>query len=227
MEALVIFKAVNDSSEQQMLLQRFLSTDGVVHLKDKSDRNLNLKVVSINSSLHLKCHLPTDVEFNFNKSNRFMATFYIGYEKYMFETQPSISDNTISLPVTELFHLQRRRNFRYTMPRNYSAEFVISHLNQKACSHTTKLLDINPEGCAIEIPHDATNLHMDDLVQAEVFIGDREPITIQGMIKNIRPQGHSHLVLGIEFIHTALPSEDQIVATITDLQRELYFRRAA
>ncbi|MNL26260.1 Flagellar brake protein YcgR [compost metagenome] len=227
MSALVIFKSIQSSSEQQMLLQRFLSTEAVVHLKDKHDRNLNLKAISLNSNMQLKCHLPTEVTMNLEEQTTFTATFYIGYEKYLFETRPNVSDSTITLPVMGLFHLQRRRNFRYQMPQNYSASLVIQSLNQAPCAYSTRILDISTEGCAVEIAQDATNLHLGDQVHAEIILGSHKPVIIQGSIKNIRPQGVSHLVLGVEFNHAVQPSEFQIITAITNLQREVYRKKSA
>lgn len=227
MDALVIFKAISDSSEQQLLLQRFLSTEAVIHLKDKYDRVLNLKAISINSNLHLKCHLPTDLPMNFYEKSVFSATFYIGYEKYLFETQPATSDNAVILPVMGLFHLQRRRNYRYTMPQNYSAQLAIQSLNQQPCSYTARVLDISTEGCAVEISHEAANLHLNDQVHAEIKLGSHKPVVIHGEIKNIRPQGVSHLILGVEFNHALRPSEFQIIEAITSLQRDVHFKKKA
>lgn len=225
-EALIIFKAIGSEQEKQMLLQKLLSSQERITLKDKFERVITMRVLSVNSQGHLKCHPPEETAMNFQDNSVFMANFQIGGEKYLFETKPVVHESYISLSVTHLYHLQRRRNFRYTLPQNYSATFVINYLNQTICSHQCRLMDLSTEGCAVEIHQEETELKLEDLVQAEIFLGDREPILVQGVIKNIRGRGVSHLVLGVEFNHLATPSEDKIIASLADLQRELYFRKA-
>ncbi len=226
-EPLVIFKAIGSEHEKQMLLQKLLSAQTTVTLKDKFERCLSMKVLSLNSQFHLKCHPPEETAMTLQDNSVFSASFQIGSEKYLFETRPVVHENYIALPVTHLYHLQRRKNFRYNMPPNYSAAFVINYLNHNICSHQCRLLDLSTEGCAVEIHQEETDLKLEDLVHAEIFLGDRDPIVIQGVIKNIRGRGISHLTLGVEFNHLAAPCEDKIINSLTDLQRELYFRKAS
>lgn len=225
-EALVVFKAVTKDSEKQVILQKILAQQELVSLRDKFDRTITLKPISINSNSQLKCHPPEENMMNTQEGDTFMASFTLGNEKYIFETHPVVNENYITLTVMHLFHLQKRRNYRYVLPENYSAEFVINYLNQTTCALNCRLLDLSTEGCAVEIHVADANLHLDDMVQAEVFIGDREPILVQGAIKNIREKSDTHLILGVEFNHMANASEGKIIESITDLQREVYFRKA-
>ncbi|KHD87602.1 MAG: hypothetical protein OM95_13510 [Bdellovibrio sp. ArHS] len=226
-EALIVFKAVNSDSEKQMLLQKVLAKKEVIYLRDKFDRTIALKPVSINSNNQIKCHHPEDTTMNTNEKDTFTASVSVDGEKYLFDTHPVISEHYVTLTVLNLFHLQRRRNYRYVLPENYSAEFVINYLNQTICSQTCRLLDLSTEGCAVEISQGHADLHLEDLVEAEIFLGDREPILVQGVIKNIRIKDETLLVLGVEFNHMANSSEENIVTSLTDLQRELFFRRQA
>ncbi|KYG68090.1 hypothetical protein AZI87_02165 [Bdellovibrio bacteriovorus] len=226
-EALIVFKAIGNDSDKQMLLQKALAKKETLYLRDKFDRAIALKPVSINSNNQIKCHHPEDTTMNTNEKDTFTASFSIGGEKYLFETHPVVSEHYVTLTVLNLFHLQRRRNYRYVMPENYSAEFVINYLNQSICSHPCRLIDLSTEGCAVEIMQESANLHLEDLVEAEIFLGDREPIMVQGVIKNIRVKDDTQLVLGVEFNHLANSSEEKIVTSLTDLQREIFFRRKA
>ncbi|WII73344.1 PilZ domain-containing protein [Bdellovibrio sp. 22V] len=225
-EALIVFKAIHNEADKQFLLQKILASKETIYLRDKFDRNISLKPVSINSNQQIKCHPPEETSMNTQENATFTASFSIQGEKYIFETHPIVGDNYVTLTVLNLFHLQRRRNYRYVLPKDYSAQFVINCLNQGICSISCRLLDLSTEGCAVEIPQEDANLKLEDLVEAEIFLGDRDPILVQGLLKNIRAQGMTHLVLGIEFNHMANASEGKIVTSLTDLQREIYFRKA-
>ncbi|WP_374000465.1 PilZ domain-containing protein [Bdellovibrio bacteriovorus] len=225
-EALVIFKAIHDEAKKHELLQQLLNSQELISLRDKYDRTIVLKPMGTNDKLQIKCHPPETTAMNTQDSATFTAHFSLKGEKYLFETHPVVNEHNITLTVLNLFHLQRRKNYRYVIPADYSAEFVVTYLNQVVCSHTCRLLDLSTEGCAVEIAQTAASLHLEDMVQAEIFLGDREPILVQGLIKNIRIKDDDFLTLGVEFNHLANASEDRIVSSLTDMQRELYLRKA-
>lgn len=224
-ESLVVFKAITDSADQQFLFQRFLSEGGEVHIKDSEDTSYLLKALSINSQMHLKCHLPAD--FPWAEGQKITATFHFGGEKYLFESRPEIRDSYVTLPVRDLFHLQKRKNFRYTLPEDYKVDFILTNLNQRSCEHKCRLLDISTEGCAVEISQEQTELSLNDTLEAEIHIGSRGAIPVAGIIVNIRPRGSNHLVLGLQFNHVVRGSESRIIDAITELQRKVYQRRAS
>lgn len=224
-ESLIVFKAINNEADKQTLLQRLLNSSELITLRDKFDRCISLRPMGVNDKLQIKCHPPESTAMNTENSAKFTASFSIKGEKYLFETHPVVNDTNVTLTVLNLFHLQKRKNYRYVIPSDYSAEFVLTYLNQSICSHTCRLLDLSTEGCAVEILQSDANLHLDDLVEAEIFLGDRDPIVVQGVIKNIRAKNDETLVLGVEFNHMANASESKIVASLTDLQRDIYFRR--
>jgi len=224
-EALVVFKAIHKDAEKQTLLQRLLASQQLISLRDKFERSITLKPLSINSNMQIKCRPPEEF-MNTQDGDAFTASFQLGNDRYMFETHPVVGENFVTLTVLNLFHLQKRRNYRYVLPQDYSAEFVINYLNQIACAHTCRLLDLSTEGCAVEISMADANLRLEDILQAEIFLGDREPILVQGVIKNIREKDELNLILGVEFNHMANASESKIVHSLTELQRDIYFRKA-
>ena len=225
-EALIIFKAISSAAQKTALFQKVLSTSTQITVKDKYERTVVMKVLSINNQFHLKCISLDGTELNLTQTENYLASFTIGDERYLFETRPLISDDNITLSVLGLFHLQRRKNFRYTMPSDYSAQFTIDTINAGPCNHMCKLLDLSTEGCAVEIGTPGVSFNLHDQVHADVFLGDRPSIRVSGVIKNIRPHGMMSLVLGVEFNHLGQESEDKIVHSISSLQRELYFRKA-
>lgn len=227
---LVIFKVIHDETQKQMLLQKVLSANETLFLRDKLDNNFPLKPIGVNSNSQLKCQFMdefiTASNLKIQTGDTFTASFALNDEKYIFEARPVVQNNYITLTILNLFHLQRRRNFRYVLPTDYSAKFILNSLNEAACSLNGLLLDLSTEGCAVKIPQEETSLSLEDIVSAKIFLGDRNPISIQGTIKNIRVKDETSFVLGIEFNHVASTSEEKIVNCLTDLQREIYLRKA-
>lgn len=225
-EALVVFKAIEKESEKHVLFQKVLGRQETIYLRDKSDETVALKPMSLNSNLKIKCFFLEEASVQRFGSGRLTASVTIEGENYIFDTQLEVGETYINLPIFNLFHLQKRKNYRYILPEDYSAEFVINSLNQNQYSLRCRLLDLSTEGCAIQMEIENANLNIGDQIEGAVFLGTREAILIQGKIMNIRPKGVSHLVLGVEFDHMANSSEDKIVTSLADLQREVYFRRA-
>lgn len=221
-----VFKAIAAASEKQMILQRVLVEEESIFIKDKFDRSIELKPISLSSNMQMKCHPPEDFALQIAEGEIFTASFTLGSEKFIFETHPVISKNHVTLSLLYLFHLQRRKHFRYLLPQDYSAEFIINYLNQNVCAHNCRLLDLSVEGCGIEFENFQDDFKLDDVIHAEIFLGDRDPIVIQGLVKNIRMK-NSAGILGVEFNHLASSSESNILVALTDFQREIFVRNSA
>lgn len=226
-EALIIFKAINSDSEKEQFLKKTLQNQDSIYLQDKSSRLHVLKPKGIGTPFVLECNSPEEgARLNLDSST-LTANITLRGESYIFDTRPEICADHIKLPIFNLFHLQKRKNFRYVLPEDYSAKFVFNTLNNNPSSLHCRLLDLSTDGCAIEISLENANLKVADRMEGAIFLGDRPPILVQGYIKNIRPKGDAHLVLGVEFNHMPNASEGLIITSLTDLQREIYFRRSA
>ena len=226
-EELTLFKSIHSVSERQRLFTKLLSAKGNLYLKDKFDRSLPLKASEVDSRFYLKCYSPSEGDIKLNEDETYTAVFWIDQEKYMFETRPQFQGSDLLLPVMNLFHLQKRRTFRYQVPTDFGSDFTIKTLNQKNCDVSCRMIDVSTQGCAVEMSLTATDLQLDDILQAELNFGGREPILVQGVVKNIRNKDFETLVLGVEFHHMAHSSEEKIMLAISDLQRELFTRNAA
>lgn len=226
-EELTLFKTIHSVSERQRLFTKLLSSQGNLYLKDKFDRSLPLKASEVDSRFYLKCYSPAEGDIQLNEDETYTAVFWIDQEKYMFETRPQIKGTDLMLPVMNLFHLQKRRTFRYQVPTDFGSDFKINHLNQKAVEVSCRMIDVSTQGCAVEVGLTTTDLKFDDILQAELIFGGREPILVQGVVKNVRKKDFQTLVLGVEFHHMAHSSEEKIMLAISDLQRELFSRQVA
>lgn len=226
MSPLIIFKAVNSAQDKKNLFNKITEDQGEIVIKDKQDRSIPLKAVSMNDQGQIQCDIPEGMTLNYGFQDVLTATFSLGAEKYLFETSMGPYKDGVNLTVFNLFHLQRRKNFRYVLPQNYIGTFKVKSLNHKAVSIECKLVDLSTEGCAVVWSMDMNSMQMDDLVEAEVCLGNRSPIPVHGFVKNMRMKTDMEFVLGVEFDHLAKASEGKIISTLTDLQREIYLRKA-
>lgn len=224
-EALTIFKAINEESEKNLILQKILKHQDAIYIQDKSNRKLVLKAKAIGPKRTLECFpLEESGPAQFDTST-YTANITLQGESYIFDTRPEFCTDHIKLPVFNLFHIQKRKNYRYVLPADYSGKFVFSTLSNPSTEIHCRLLDISTDGCAVEIGLENANVNVQDKLEGAIILGHREPLLVQGYIQNIRPVGETLLVLGVEFDHNTKNSEGLIITSITNLQRELYFRK--
>lgn len=224
--ALTIFKAINSDSDKQVFARKIVTSQESIPLMTKSQQPLILHPKDVDGDNNLHCTLLDASLAHEDIATNLTINIIIQGESYMFETRPVIVGQDIKLPIFNLFHLQKRKNYRYVIPEGYSAEFIFSKLNDEATSLKCPILDLSTEGCAIEIPADSTNVKLNDTLEGMICLGNKEPIAIQGSINNIRAKGDSKLILGLQLRHLTNASENLIITSLIDLQREVYFRTA-
>ncbi|MGE5084858.1 MAG: PilZ domain-containing protein [Bacillota bacterium] len=226
MTPLIIFKAISSTQDRKYLFDMITNSQGEIVIKDKQDCSIPLKAVSMNDQGQLQCDIPEGLKLNYGFQDVLTATFSIGEEKYLFETSMTPYKDGVILTVFHLFHLQRRKNFRYVLPQNYVGTFRVKSVNHKAINFECKLVDLSTEGCAVIWSMDMNSMQMGDVVDAEICLGNRTPIPVSGFVKNMRMKTDMEFVLGVEFDHLANSSEGKITSTLADLQREVYLRKA-
>lgn len=226
-EALLIFKSITKLTEVEGILQKLLETQGPLQFKNHADETLSIKPLMLGTNLDLRCQLPESSSATLSSGTFYTASFQLNDEKYILETTIEKNDSKLSVSVKNLFHIQKRKNFRYVLPKGYMATFKFKTLNHTPTRYSCRLLDLSTEGCAVEIDCADIKVTSSSLVEGELALGDSAPISIQGVIKNIREKDDLRWVLGVEFNHITAASEHQIVTAIANLQRSLFLKNAA
>lgn len=123
----------------------------------------------------------------------------------------------------DLFHLQRRDDFRLKIPSSYPAYFNLSAVNQKSIQTKLKIIDLSGGGCKVLIQSKAPHFIVNDTVFGQVELPDRPPIVVQGQVKHETDDVHAQ-VAGIQFIGLSLPVRNRLAALVMDLYRQLFSR---
>lgn len=223
-EALLIFKSITKLTEVEDVLRKLLSSLQPLHFQGTDALGFTLSPQMLGSNMDLRCTPPENSPL---PEGIFSTSFHINDEKYILETKIEKNEDNVCLRVKNLFHVQRRKNFRYVLPKNYCAIFKFKTLNHLPSIYSCRLLDLSTEGCAIEVEVSDFKVPTAGPLEAEILLGSHAPIKVQGIIKNIREKDELRWVLGIEFNHLAAASEHKIVNAIADLQRDIYLKNAA
>lgn len=223
---LVIFKAINHNEQQQVLLQKLLANQIPVSLKMPDETEIELMPMSLNSSLQIKCqyHGGTFIE---EVPCNLTLNFILNGERFMAEVQAKLKGTVLSLSVLNLFHLQRRKNFRYILPPHHPGFFRLKSIGTKVLKTSMRLIDISAEGCAVQVVNEHIDMTVGDEVAGEILIEGQKSILVTALLQNIRTTDEQTLTLGLKFIHTAQNREGDIVQALTLFQRSLFMKRAA
>jgi hypothetical protein len=226
MGPVVVFKAVNDGKQKKYLFEQLTAIEGAILVKGSEDEAEHVNAVSMNTNGQIQCIITDGGNFKFSFNKTLTCYFRVNNEKYMFEATGIPFEGGVNLTIKDVFHLQRRKNFRYTLPTGFQADCMIATLNQASFNTNLRLIDLSTEGCAVLSTAEMPTMRLDDRVEAVIFLGDRDPIPVQGFVKNLRVQGDD-MVIGLEFNHLANASEFAITSAIVEMQRAVFQKKAA
>lgn len=158
-----------------------------------------------------------------------LCHFFLGSEKYYFQSELQIWQGKIRLKVAdEVFHLQRRQNYRVRIPENYKANFNIVKVNGKSENIPGQVADISSGGCRVIYKMDAPLMKMDDTVLGNLLISKRAPIEIEGIVRHIKVDNSAMngeaQIFGIEFNPLSPLIENKLFSLTMDLYKEIFRR---
>lgn len=223
---LLIFKSINSSSQQQELLQKLLSISQTVSLRLREGHEVHLKPMSINSALEIKCQYAGS-DFSGVENSVILMNFTLGNEPYLSEVVIEVRPQLVLLKVQNLFHLQRRRHFRYILPPNHPGSFKVTSHNKAPLHADIPLIDISTEGCALRLPTHLANLSVGDQLEGEIILEAQKGLSLHGEVLNMRESDGGTYILGLRFNHLPVNRESDIIQAISLLQRQLFLKRSA
>lgn len=197
-----IFKLIKSEEERLKLFRDLAQAAGEVLCKGKAENLCKLRVESYNvKSNTLQCSLENGSTALENQES-FLGYFFLGGEKYYFEGTITVSAGKYHLPLPqEVFHLQRRQNYRVRIPDGFQAFFNIKAVNNQAQPITGTLGDLSSQGCKVIYKLDAPLMKVGDSVVGQLVIGKNTPIEIAGTIKHLKIDDGNKTIqtFGIEF----------------------------
>ena len=159
------------------------------------------------------------------KPKSVIASFNLGGDKYFFQAVAELEGSEIVFAtVFELFHLQRRQNYRVKIPDSYKSHFDVTTINGQKAKLTGILYDISSGGCRAGFKQDSSLIKIDDVLTASVCIGRREPIEVVAHVRHAKPdtQNKEIQVFGLEFKPLSPALENRMFGITMDLHRELF-----
>jgi hypothetical protein len=219
-----IFSKISNPGERAKLFNDLASSHVELVCKGKDDQLHRVRAQSFNSvSGHLECK-TIDGRVPFADKEEVIGHFFLGSEKYYFQSITDVVLNKLHFVITEkVFHLQRRQNYRVIIPESYKATFDILRVNGQSQVLQGRLADLSGGGCRL-VCNSSSSIKMDDQVVGTLRIAKRDPIDISGVIKHLKPDTNTKnsQIVGIEFTQLTPIIENRLVALTMDLYKEIF-----
>lgn len=155
---------------------------------------------------------------NFNFSNEpVVCTFQVKEDRYFFNSFLNSENIGITLDISEeIYHLQRRNDYRVAMPVGVVYTCEIQSVNEQKSKIKTEIRDISLGGCQLSIKN-TTELKSEDLVELYLKLDRFEFTSIKLTIKHVKKiEGQDYTLLGASLVEPT----NQV---ISELQSMLMF----
>lgn len=221
-----IFKLITRTDEKIKLWMDLAQIKGEVLCKGKGNSVCKVRIVSYNSKTHsLECHFETRIKLT--EKEEYLGHFFIGGEKYYFQSSAHIylGKMMISLP-EELYHLQRRQNYRVPIPDGYPASFNIIKVNNSPQKITGALGDLSSQGCKVVYRMETPMIKVGDSVAGLLSIDKRSSFELTGVVRHIKYEEGNKLIqtFGIEFTPLSPTLENKLFAITMEIHKQLFRR---
>lgn len=221
-----IFTKISDPSEKDRIFHDLCVSPSEIIAKPLSPQSETLLLkaeVFVGNELacsNLSKHSPPE------GPGELILQITLGAEKYLCSTPYILRGKRIYLNTnTEVFHLQRREDFRLRLPVSYKATFELRTVNQKPRRARLQIIDISGGGCKVLVTPTPPAFNISDQVSGEIHLPDRPTISISGQIRHEDDDQHAKSqVVGIQFTNMPLPVRNRLAALVMDLYRQLFSR---
>lgn len=215
------------TDEGLRLFKDLANVHGEIICKGEGDEIYRLVVELATGKKELHCSVPSGCSQP-KKEINISGNFFIGGERYFFKTPVRIEADIVILRMdAELFHLQRRQNYRIKIPENYPATLQISSYNKGPVKLSGHLVDLSSGGCRVTLTASLPVLEAGSRIDGHIVIRNRDSLEIEGTIryhKIDKSLSTTQQVLGVEFKPLSSMIEGKLFALTMDLHREFYLR---
>jgi hypothetical protein len=220
-----IFTKVTDSKIREKIFYDLAGTKseivGKVHGTSSETHTFQALVFS---APELECRVISSKAIP--TSGEVILQLTLGDDKYLCSAPYQVRDGRAFLRMeVDVFHLQRREDFRLRMPLSFKAYLEIKKLNGNPAAGKFQLMDLSGGGCRFLIPSKTLAVTVNDVIECEIILPDRDPIKIKGSIRHQKEDEKTKAqATGLQFIDLTELVKNKIVALVMDLYRELFSR---
>lgn len=221
-----IFTLIKDERDKLKIWVDLGKSKGEILCKGKADSLCKVRVSFFNAATTL-LEGVFDGPDKLQNGEEYLGYFFLGGEKYYFQGRAQVVANMTVIPVAaELYHLQRRQNYRVRLPEIYPAFYNIVQINSSPQEISGRLADMSSQGCRVIYRMDTPLLKIGDNVVGELVISDRPGFEVKGIVRHIKVHEGNKVSqnFGIEFSPLPAILESKLFAITMELHKELFRR---
>lgn len=221
-----IFTLIGRQDEKIKLWQDLAQAKGEILCKGKKDSICKLRIAFYNTKTQsLECEFKSTTQLKHQEE--YMGYFFLGGEKYYFQALAHVHDGkvVVSLP-KEIYHLQRRQNYRVRIPEQYPAFFHIIMVNNTPQKIAGALADLSSQGCRVVYRMECPLMKIGDAVTGLLVVEKRPPIEMQGFVRHIKLEEGNQITqtFGIEFTPLTPVVQNKLFAITLEIHKQLFRR---
>jgi c-di-GMP-binding flagellar brake protein YcgR len=223
-----IFTRINTRKLRERAFSKLSSEASRASVKIKGGDTYKLQMQGRNGKQVLAELRSPDEEFEDQGMQNVIFSFDIGPEKFFMQTSAEItSARFIKIQTTsELFKLQRRRNFRVELPRNYEPQIYIDSIEGATVDHDFIVNDLSLGGLSFDIPMDSPlAVEIGDYITGRFRMEEGALVfPFKANIKhimNIGSMGSGIKRAGIEFVPLDTATENQMLEVLMRIQKDV------
>jgi hypothetical protein len=217
-----LFSLIKIPSEKKRIFKEMVHSESEIVLKGKGDTLYFLKPVRISENRWIVCKEVTDL--GLQDEDEAIANFSLGSERYFFQTPVQVSSLSVMLEAeVDLYHLQRRKSLRVSVPRDIGAVASIINFKHISTMLEAQVVDFSKGGLRVSYAAPLPEFKSGDPITLNVRLGEfRRPFTVEGIIRH-RAEGPANTqVFGIQFVNVSHTLEMKLLTLQMDLQSEIF-----
>lgn len=221
-----IFTLISKVEEKEKLFEDLANVRGEILCKGNDENLVKIRAHTYTSKSHvLDC--VSESATDLKNGEEFLGYFFLGGEKYYFEGIIVAYQNKYSVQLPkELYHLQRRQNYRVRVPEGHTASFNIINVNGAAIKVAGQLADISSQGCRVIYRMNNPVMKIGDHVLGHLTVGQRSAFELPGIVRHIKIDDSNKFIqtFGIEFTPITSILENKLFAITMELHKEFFKR---
>ncbi len=198
----------------------------IIKASDEISIHAVARTFTEDSMIACQYHLlsPTLQEDTKLSAQTYIVNFSVNKEEYFFQSHAApIKEGFLLATQTDLFHLQRRKSIRLSLPLQMGAQVKILQLNSKPYFCEGLIIDFSTGGLKITLKALNSKIALNDQLILSIGLGKRIPFSVEALIKYSAIQGE-YQTCGIEFINKTSLLENKLHALQLDMQSEIFRR---
>ncbi len=219
-----VFTKISNPDEKTKIFQ-YLAANRVdlqARLLEKSSMLFTLKAFSLENQF-LHCSITGMYKPKLEAKGELVLNFLAATEKYFLKTSYSLAmTNVIVSLKSDLYHLQRREDYRIKIPKGYGAHAEVASINGAPHLERITLDDLSAGGCRINVKKGL--LKQGDEMEALIVLPMKNPIPCTMNVKHVsqNSQFKDFEFAGIQFSKISEINKNKLSATVMDIYREIF-----